>query len=108
MLLEHVSAPRSAGVWDLQPLGLLRAMLKVGSSALCGSQLQAKAPEQQQQEEEQGLHHGSGQGWALRAAAAASQGFHRLSRNLAPGYLAAVLAEEHEDREMQTHRNPSL
>lgn len=45
-------------------------------------------------------------GPAARAAAAASQGFCRLSQNLAPGNLAAVLTEEREDREMQTHQDP--
>lgn len=63
-LLEHVSAPRSAGVCDLQLLSLLGAMLKLRSSAVCGSQLQANAPEQQGEE---GLHHSSRQGCALRA-----------------------------------------
>lgn len=44
-LLEHVWAPRSAGVCDLRLLSLLRAMLKLRSWAVCGSQLQANAPE---------------------------------------------------------------
>lgn len=55
-LREHLSAPRLAGASDLRLLGLLRAMPKVLSSAVCSSQLQANAPEQQGEE---GLHHTS-------------------------------------------------
>lgn len=105
-LLEHVSAPRSAGVPDLQLL-LLRAILTLASSAVCGSQLQAKAPEQQREEE---LHRSSSsQGWALPACQQHKLRSAAASPQLPPALLKSATRffgcseEEREVREVQTY-----
>lgn len=111
-LLEHVSAPRSAGVCAFQLLSLLGAMLQLGSSAVCGSQLQANAPEQRGEE---GLHHSSGERWALRAceqhqlrSAAASPKLPLAFLKPAPRLFSWLLRSqrEREVREVQIYRNP--
>lgn len=111
-LLEHVSAPRSAGVSAFQLLSLLGAMLQLGSSAVCGSQLQANAPEQRGEE---GLHHSSRERWALGAceqhqlrSAAASPKLPLAFLKPAPRLFSWLLRsqKEREVREVQTYRNP--
>lgn len=110
-LLEHVSALRSVRVCDLQLLSLLRAMLKLQSSAVCGSQLQASAPEQQREE---GLQHRGRQGSALAAcqrhklrSAAASPKFPLAFLKSAARLFGCWRSQkEREVGEVQTSQNP--